>query len=169
MAKKESFQEKETFQIKEQLKEKEVLLEEHIQQLQRVQAEFENYLKRSQKEKEEFSKYANHKLLSKILSLVDDFERAFALLKEESKNPSLLLGFEMMLKQFKKILEEEGVKAIESRGNKYNPYYHEVLEKVESELEEDSIVEELQKGYVLYDKILRPSRVKVSKGVKDGA
>ncbi len=148
---------------KELEKEKQ-LSKEYLETLQRVQAEFENYMKRVEKEKEEFRKYAKHDLILKLLSIVDDFERA---LKAEGEKEDITKGIEMIFEQMKKTLEEEGVKEIKSIGEKFDAYIHDIVGKVDGE-EDNVIVEEVRKGYMLKDKVLRPSMVKVSEGKKDG-
>ena len=168
MAEKKEKQKKlsEVEQLQNDLLKKQEDIDSYIDQLKRLQAEFENYMKRSQKEKEDYSKYASHKVLLSLLNLQDDFDRAFELLQEETENKSLVLGFDMIHKQIKKILSEEGVALIESLDQKADPFKHEILGRVESEKEEDIIVEELQKGYTLHDRVLRASKVRVSKGGK---
>ena len=149
-------------QIKQELEAKAQQLEDYTNTLRRLQADFENYIKRTDKEKQEFSAYATGKLLLKLLNVVDDFERALSLSKEADKE-TLLQGLEMVHKEVHKLLAEEGVKTIEAKG-KFDPYKHEILDFQETEHEEGTILEEFQKGYMLKDKVLRPSRVRVSKG-----
>lgn len=127
--------------------------------LQRLQAEFENYKKRIDKEKEEFVKYTKADLILEILPTLDSFEMA---LKNASDKKKFIKGVELIFAQFYSLLESEGLRPIEALGKKLDPYKHEVLMKQESDKEEDTVLEELQKGYMLNDKILRPSKVKVS-------
>lgn len=153
--------------IKEQIKkhkpkkadEKEEKIEELTETLQRLQAEFENYKKRIDKEKEEFVKYTKADLILEILPTLDSFEMA---LKNASDKKKFIKGVELIFAQFYSLLESEGLRPIEALGKKLDPYKHEVLMKQESDKEEDTVLEELQKGYMLNDKILRPSKVKVS-------
>ena len=136
-------------------------LEEYTNTLKRLQADFDNYIKRTEKERDEFKKYAGYKLLTKLLSLYDDFDRTINAVKNV-ENQELKDGINLVHKQFTKLLEEEGVKKIECVGNKFDPYKHEILD-IAAGKEDDVIVEELQKGYFLHDKILRTAKVRISK------
>jgi molecular chaperone GrpE len=151
-------------QKKEEIDPKEVKISELTDSLQRLQAEFENYKKRTDKEKNEFVKYAEGKFILKILPILDSFELA---LKDVSVDEKFVKGMEMVFAQFYSVLESEEVRPIESIGKKFDPYKHEVLMKEFSDKEEDTVIEELQRGYMLNDAVLRHSKVKVSKGKKD--
>lgn len=128
--------------------------------LQRLQAEFENYEKRIDKEKEDFVKYAKHEMIAKILPILDSFELA---LKNCKIDKDALKGFELIFSQLYSTLEAEGLRPIEAFGKKFDPYKHEVLMQEISDKEEGLVLEELQKGYMLNDKVLRHSKVKVAK------
>jgi len=130
--------------------------------LQRLQAEFENYKKRVENENQQFLKYAKAELICKLLPILDSFELA---LKNNESHEKFLKGMEMIYAQFHSILEAEGLRPIKADG-KLDPFKHEVLMKQESDKEEDIILEDLQKGYMLNDKVLRHSKVKVSKKAK---
>ena len=133
--------------------------------LQRLQAEFENYKKRIDKEKEDFVKYAKHEVIAKILPILDSFELA---LKNCKIDKDALKGFELIFSQLYSTLEAEGLRPIEAFGKKFDPYKHEVLMQEVSDKEEDLVLEELQKGYMLNEKVLRHTKVKVAKkGKKD--
>ena len=136
-------------------------LDEYTNNLMRLQADFENYMKRAEKEKQEFSKYASHKLALKLVNLLDDFERTLENINN-MENKEVKEGIEMVYKQMQKMLNEEGVKNIEALGKKFDPYMHEVLDIIEGK-EDDLVVEELQKGYLMHDKVLRTCKVRVSK------
>jgi len=127
--------------------------------LQRLQAEFENYKKFVEKSQSEFRKYAHADLINQLLPILDSFELA---LKNTKDNEKLCKGVELIYSQFHSILEKQGLKKIAAKG-KLDPHLHEVLLKEESDKEEDTIIEELQKGYMLGEKVLRHSKVKVSK------
>jgi len=127
--------------------------------LQRLQAEFENYKKRVEKENREFVKYANAGLISKILNTIDTFEIALRNLNEHEK---FVKGIEMIYAQLISTLESEGLRPINSVGKKFDPYLHEVMLKQTSDKEEGIVLEELQKGYMLHGKVLRYSKVKIS-------
>lgn len=137
--------------------------DEHHQRLLRAQADFDNFRRRTRQEKEEFAKYASLKLVEQLLPVVDNFERALAAGKESSDYDSFLKGVDMIFRQLDQVLAGEGLKAMESVGQPFNPEFHQAVMQVESdEHEEGIVVEELQKGYLLKDKVLRPAMVKVS-------
>ncbi len=127
-------------------------------------AEFENFRKRKEKEKEDFIKYASEKLLVKTLEAVDNLERAVESVKSSKDFDGLFRGVEMTLSQFHKIMTEEGVEAIEAEGVEFNPYEHQAMMTAPSEdHEENTVIQEFQKGYKLKGKVIRPSMVKVCK------
>ncbi len=134
-------------------------IEELTDTLQRLQAEFENYKKYVEKSKAEFLKYAHADIIEKLLPVLDSFELA---LKNTNDKEKLIKGIELIYTQLYSLLEKEGLKKIEANG-KFDPHLHEVLLKEESDKEEDTILEELQRGYMLGDKVLRYSKVEVSK------
>ncbi len=128
--------------------------------LQRLQAEFENYKKRADKEKEEFRKYAKAGIIEKLLPVIDNFEIA---LKNKDKGGHFVKGIEMVYAEMISLLQKEGVARISAEGKKADPSFHEVLMTEKSEKEDGTILEELQRGYMLDDKVLRYSKVKVAK------
>lgn len=128
--------------------------------LQRLQAEFENYKKRIEAEKKEFVKYSKAELILRLLPVLDSFELA---LKNSQDLEKFKKGVELIYAQLYSVLEQEGVRPIKALGERCDPYKHEVLLKDDSDKEEDVVLEELQKGYMLHDKVLRHSKVKVSK------
>ena len=150
--------EKETKKQAKKPNDKEVIAE-LTETLQRTQAEFENYKKRVDKDKAEFVKYAKGEIIQKILPTLDTFEIAF---KSTSDKEKFVKGIEMVYAQLFSLLEAEGLKKIESDGKKFDPYLHEVMLKEKSDKEDGIILEELQKGYMLNDKVLRHTKVKVS-------
>lgn len=136
-------------------------LEEYENDLKRVQAEFENFQKRNEKEKNELLKYASHKLVIKLINIKEDFERA---LKNKDNQEELIKGLELIKKEFDKILDNEEVRYIEVLNKKYDPFIHEVIEKIISDEDEGKIIEEIQKGYYYKDKIIKHPKVKISGG-----
>ncbi len=138
--------------------------EEHKQRLLRVQADYDNFRRRTQKEKEELGKYASAKLVGELLPVFDNFDRALAAAKpEQGEQSSFVKGVEMIFRQFEGVLKAEGLTPMETVGQPFNPEYHQAIMQVESdEYEEGIVVEELQKGYLLKDKVIRPAMVKVS-------
>jgi Molecular chaperone GrpE (heat shock protein) len=137
--------------------------EEHYDRLQRLQAEFDNYRKRTLKEKTEIIKFASERLVGELLPVLDNFERATSAAQTNSDFSSFSQGVEMILRQLQTALGKEGLKAMEAVGQPFDPNLHEAVLRVDSdEHSENTVVEELQKGYYLKDKVLRPSMVKVS-------
>ena len=142
-----------------QLTEKSHKIEELTDTLKRLQAEFENYKKWNAKDKTEFVKYAHADVIARLLPVLDSFEIA---LKNTSDREKFVEGIKIIYAQFHSMLEAEGLKPIKATGEKFDPYKHEVLMKEESDKPEEIILEEFQKGYMLNDKVLRHSKVKVS-------
>jgi len=134
-------------------------IEELTGTLQRLQADFENYKKRVDKENKEFKKYVEADLVRKLLPILDNFEIA---LKNTSNKDEFIKGIELIFSSFFQALEDMGLKKIEING-KFDPYRHEVLLTQECDKDEGTILEELQKGYSFKDIIIRHSKVKVAK------
>lgn len=157
--------ENELEKLKKEIKAKEEQLKEHVDMLQRIEAEFENYCKRVEKENHTFRKYAKSELIKKLLPTLDSFELA---LKNHQDKEKFMKGMEMIYAQLFQTLEDEGLKKIESLGRKFDPFFHEVLmTEVNKEKEDEEITEELQRGYMLGDKILRYAKVKINKKEED--
>lgn len=131
--------------------------------LQRVQADFENYKKRIIQEKETLIKNSNKELIAEMLPVLDSFELA---LKNSKNYEDFKKGVEIIYSQFFALLEKNGLRPINAKGEKFNPYIHEALMQEEAE-KPGIILEEFQKGYMLNDTVLRTSKVKVSKEVKN--
>ena len=131
--------------------------------LQRTQAEFENFKKRVDKDKAEFVKFAKAVIIQKILPTLDTFEIA---LKNTSDKEKFVKGIEMVYAQLFSLLESEGLKKIESAGKQFDHYLHEVMLKEKSDKEDGIVLGELQKGYMLNDKVLRHSKVKISEKIE---
>lgn len=156
-------QEADTNSPKAQLEELREQADEHYQRLLRTQADFDNFRRRARQEKEEFAKYASAKLLEQLLPVVDNFERALAASKDNNDFEALAKGIEMISRQLEQMLEQEGLTKMETVGKPFNPELHQAIMQVDSEQHEEGIVvEEVQKGYLLKDKVLRPAMVKVS-------
>lgn len=142
---------------------KEVIIE-LTDSLQRLQAEFENYKKQIEKQSQEFVKYAKADLINKILPTLDTFEIALESTQDQEK---FVKGMEMVFAQLYSTLELEGLRPIGALGKNFDPHLHEVMLKQKSDKEENIILEELQKGYMLNDKVLRHSKVKISEKGKE--
>jgi molecular chaperone GrpE len=138
--------------------------DENYQRFLRVQADFENFRRRTNKEKAELAQYASAKLIEQLLPVIDNFERAIYVSKENKDFDAFAKGIEMIYQQTVQVLAQEGLKPIEAVGRPFNPDFHQAVMQVEKEgVEEGTVVEELQKGYMFKEKVLRPSMVKVSK------
>ena len=130
----------------------------------RLSAEFENYKKRSLKETQDFRRFANETLLKQLLSVVDNLERAIDTSEESSENKSLLDGIKMTHKEMMRIFEAFEVKPLKAEGEIFDPNFHQAVTQEESDsCPANTIIKELQKGYTLHSRLLRPSMVIVSK------
>ncbi|MCK8487916.1 nucleotide exchange factor GrpE [Paenibacillus sp. MBLB2552] len=137
--------------------------EDYQQRLLRTQADFDNFRRRTVKEKEELGKYASAKLITELLPVIDNFERALSTAGESTDANSYIKGVEMIFRQLEGVLKTEGLTPMEAEGQPFNPEFHQAIMQVESdEHEEGIVVEVVQKGYLLKDKVLRPAMVKVS-------
>src|SRR3989338_534139 len=133
-------------------------------QLLRLKAEFDNAKKRLERDKAESIRYANEKLLSEILHIVDNFDRAMASLSEGHDPEKVKKGLGLAQDDLHKILERHGVQAIKSVGAPFDPQMHEAVAVVEgNDVEDGMIVDEIQRGYLLNGRLLRPSRVRIAK------
>jgi len=138
---------------------------EYWNRLLRLQADYDNTRKRLEKEKQDFVKFANEGIIMELLNILDDLERTVELAQSKHQDLQVFLkGVEMILAHLYEMLKEYGVKPIEAQGKLFDPHYHEALMQVEEkELPEHTIIEELQKGYLLNDRVIRTSKVKVTK------
>jgi len=130
----------------------------------RVSAEFENYKKRSAREMDDFRKYANQSLVKEMLAVVDNLERALNSSNGNSSNDKCMAdGVNLTLKEILKVFEKFNVKPIESIGQPFDPNFHQAMMQEETEdYSENTVITELQKGYLIHDRLLRPSMVVVA-------
>ncbi len=136
--------------------------QDYYDRLLRLQAEYENFRRRTRQEKEEIYKYASEELVCAILPVLDNFERALA--AEGESVESFKRGVELIFRQLMDVLESQGVVQIPAAGEQFDPEKHEAVFREESEHHPDNtIIEEFRRGYILKDKVIRPSMVKVSK------
>lgn len=156
-----TLKESEYFRLKEEADK----AKEYWDRLLRLQADFENTRKRLEKEKQEFVKFANEGLIFELLNILDDLERAVELAQSQHQDlQTFLKGVGMILAHLYEMLKEYGLRPIEAEGKLFDPHYHEALMQIESkDLPEHTIVEVLQKGYLLNDRVIRTAKVKVSK------
>jgi len=148
-----------------ELKEEACRAKECLDRNLRLQADFENMRKRMEKEKQDFVKFANEGIILELLNVLDDLERVVGLAEARHQDFSAFLkGVEMILAHLYEMLKEYGVKPVEAEGKKFDPNYHEALMQIDDDkIPEHTVVEELQKGYFLNDRVVRTAKVKVSK------
>ncbi len=136
---------------------------EYLDHLQRLQAEFDNYKKRVDREKKELIEYANAELIPELIDIMENLERGVASAKESGDIDSIVKGMEMVSNQLMDILGSRGLKPIEAVGKKFDPHYHEAMMMTPTdEYPYNTVIEEFQQGYVMKDKVIRYSRVRVS-------
>jgi molecular chaperone GrpE len=131
----------------------------------RLQADFENARKRWDRDRNEFARFANEDLICDVLTIVDELERSVELSSEKHEDyAAFLKGVAMILAHLHDLLKKNGVCCINAKGKCFDPNYHEALMQTENdELPENTVVEEMQKGYTLNDKVIRTVKVQVSK------
>jgi len=147
--------------LRTELDEKTLLAEERLSRLKYLQADFDNFRKWSQKEKEAIITLANENLIKDLLVILDDFERALPALEQE-KNKE---GIGMIQKKLLKILSGYGLQPIDCVGKKFDPNFHEVLSKEPCDKEPDTILDDIGRGYQLKSKVIRPSKVVIAENV----
>lgn len=131
----------------------------------RSQADFENYKKRSAREKEEAIKYANTTLLQRLAAILDNFELGLAAAKAQSEESPIYSGMVLVQKQLNDLLSEHGLQSIEAEGKRFDPNLHEAIAHEPSDQSpEGTVLRQTRRGYRLKDRLLRPSKVVVSSG-----
>lgn len=141
--------------------------DEEIKQLKdqnlRMRAEFDNFRKRIEAQKQEFIKYAHEEIVQGILPIMDSFDRALEEnTKEDHSAKEIVEGMALINKQLLDALSKFGVKKIEASGKKFDPYYHEAVMAEQSDAEAGTVIKEMQKGYILEGKVIRHSMVIIS-------
>ena len=138
--------------------------EEAYDRFLRVSADFENFKKRSARELADFRKYANEALIREMLPVVDNLERAIASMVDDASASSFIEGVALTLKDILKVFEKCVVKPIDAIGKPFDPTFHQaVMQQEADDKPENTVLEELQKGYTIHDRLLRPTMVVVSK------
>ena len=151
------------FKKKEKKDKKDEKIEELTDRVRRQMAEFDNFRKRTEKEKTQMFETGAKSIVEKILPVVDNFERGLAAVTEEEKGSPFVEGMEKIYKQMMTMLEEAGVKPIEAVGQEFDPNLHNAVMHIEDEeFGENIIAEEFQKGYTYRDSVVRHSMVKVA-------
>lgn len=144
------------------------VIEEYEKSYQRLKLDFDNFRRRSNQQLQDLTHVANEKLITKLLPMLDNFNRAFEAVPDNNENNAYLQGISLIKKQVEEILEKEGLTPIGALMRIFNPKVHEALMFEETnEVPEDTIIEELRKGYMLREKVIRPSLVKVAKPVNN--
>jgi molecular chaperone GrpE len=151
--------------LKQSIEEKKKQVQDYYDQLLRLKADFENYRRRSEKEKKDYLERGKEKILIKQISIDDVLRQALKSAESGNNIESIVLGLEMISKEFSKMMKEEGVEEVEC--DKFDPNICEALEYVESEEEDEKILEVYQKGYKMNGKLIRAAKVKVAKNNKD--
>jgi molecular chaperone GrpE len=151
--------------LEERAKAAEQKCEEYYDRLLRASAEFDNYKKRTTREMRDVVRYANEKLFKEIINVVDNLERAIKSAEQEGKEDDpLLQGVRLTLNEVEKILERHKVEPIKSLGETFDPNFHQAMMQQESaDHPANTVISEMQKGYKLHDRLLRPAMVVVSK------
>ena len=146
----------------ETLTEAQEAIAELNERIVRLTADFDNFRKRAQREKDEARQFANQGLLEKLLPVLDNFEMALTAVKDAG--PSVRDGVQMILDQLRGVLKESGVEPVDAMGQPFDPNLHEALSQEETtEVEEGTVVQQVQRGYKLNDRLVRPARVVVAK------
>lgn len=146
--------------LKAQVESLQAALTEKDNRVKRLQADFENFRRRTSKEREELANVVTQDLLKGMLPILDNFDRAMA--AEQKDSESFQKGVEMIYTQLHETLKNDGLEPIETEGQKFDPNFHQAVMRVENpDLEDDTIAQELQKGYIVKGRVIRPSMVQV--------
>lgn len=155
---------KELESLEKKLEEKAKLADEYLSRLKYLQADFENYKKMEARDRKNFEMSATEGLIKNLLPIIDTFEIAIASANKNFNKASFVKGIELIYSDLLSVLGKEGLKQIKAVGKKFDPYYNEVaMTVINNDLLEDTVIEEHEKGYMLGSKVIRTSKVKVSK------
>lgn len=149
-------------ELEDALKVEKAKSEDLFRRLQYLQADFENYRRRAEKEMSDVKRFGNERLLSDLLTVKDELELAYDRADETKENSVIIDGVGMTLRRLQNLLTKEGVEKVPGVGSKFNPDYHEAALRVPSDEDEGTVVEEVRPGYLLKGRVLRASIVKVS-------
>ena len=149
-------------ELKNILMEEKEKTERYLANWQRAQADFVNYKRRTEQEQIENARFYNAKLIQNLLPVVDDFERAFDAIPPGSADAAWLEGIELVRRKLRAVIETEGVCEIKALGENFDPAFHEAV--CQAKGEDGKVVEEIQKGYTLNDRVIRPAMVVVGEG-----
>lgn len=154
-------------ELKGQLEQEKVKVETTMSKMKYLQADFDNYQKRTSREVEQLLRIGSERIILRLLDILDNLKRATESQKDELATAGVLDGILMIRDDLKELLESEGVKEIETLGKKFDPALHEAVSFREmTDLDEGSIISEARKGYLLHDKVVRTSMVEVTRKVR---
>lgn len=166
--KQEDHEKKEAAPAANSVEELENKVKDSLDQILRLRAEFENTKKRLERDKMEAIKYANEELLSEILPVVDNIDRALASISEGHDPEKVKKGLKIAQDELHKVLEEHGVEIVKSVGQDFDPNLHEAVAVLETnDTEDGKVVDEIQRGYLLNGRLIRPSRVRIAKKIEE--
>lgn len=149
--------------LEERLEQEQRKTQDYLNQLKYLQADFENYRKRTERHVQELTARSNEKLISALLCVVDDLERALISVKDSDNEAALLEGIEMIHRNLIRMLEKEGLERIDAVGKVFDPSLHEIVVRIpRSDCEEGLVLEEIRKGFVFKGRVIRPCMVNVS-------
>jgi molecular chaperone GrpE len=148
--------------IEEQLTKAREDAQKYLSNWQRAEADFQNFKRRTEQEREELRRFGNVAVIINLLPIIDDFERAFGSIDSRLAGLSWFEGIMLIYRKLQQLLENAGVKPIVTEGQEFDPRYHEAVAHVEGE--NDKVLSEVQRGYKLHDRVLRPAMVVVGKG-----
>ena len=151
--------------LKQALTEERAKAEGYLANWQRTQADFINYKRRSEQEKEEVSKFGNAIVMHSLLTILDDFDRAFTSIPEHLDKLSWVDGIKLIDRKFRASLEAQGLSHIKAIGEPFDPKFHEAA--MHGKGKDGIVIEELQKGYKLHDRVIRPTMVVVGNGEEE--
>ncbi|MDR1720854.1 MAG: nucleotide exchange factor GrpE [Endomicrobium sp.] len=151
--------------LRQSVEEKKKQVQDYYDQLLRLKADFENYRKRSEREKKDYLEWGKERILLKQIGIYDVFQQALHSAKTGNNMESIMLGLEMINKEFSKMLKEEGIEEIQCE--KFDPTLCEALEHSESDKEDGTVLEVYQRGYKLNGRLVRVAKVKVAKNIKN--
>jgi len=152
-------------ELVKKVEEIEIKAQENYELYMRTYAEMENIKKRGKKEREDLAKFANESLIKEILPAIDSLEKAISHANNDTNESGLVKGLEMTLDGLMKTLEKSGLKEVEAVGKSFDPNFHEAIsQQIDDTVAQGHIIMELQKGYLLNERLVRPSMVVISKG-----
>ncbi len=137
--------------------------EELTRDLQRLAADFANYKRRNEAERNDFARFAKADLITRLLEVLDNYDRALGTVPEEVRAQPWVEGMWLVERKLRDILTSEGLEPIDTVGKTFDPYIHESIAHVDADVSEGTVVDEVRKGYRLHDRVLRPALVTVAK------